>query len=66
MVSLPSLNLGAMTPSANLALTSEVTDGVANTAPVRKGTDRVLSRKAGTEALGSTTYLRYKVKNKAP
>jgi len=66
LVSLPSLNLGAVTPNANLALTSEVTDGVANTAPVPKSTNRVLSRKAGTEALGSASYLRYKVKNKAP
>ena len=66
LVSLPSPNLGAVTLSANPALTSEVTDGVANTALLPKGTDRVLSRKAGTEALGSTTYLRYKVKNKAP
>ena len=55
-----------MTPSANLALTSEVIDGVANIAPVPKGTSKVLSHKAGTEALSSTSYLRYEAKNKAP
>ena len=64
--SLPSPNLGAVTPGVNLALTGEVTDGVANTAPVPKGTSKVLSCKAGTEALTSASHLRYKAENKAP
>ena len=66
LVSLPSHNLGAVTPTVNLALASEVTNGIANAAPVPKGTSKVLSRKAGTEALSSASHLRYKVKNKAP
>ena len=66
LVTLPSPNLGAVTPCVNLVLTSEVTEGVANTAPVRKGTNKVLSRTAGTEALTSASHLRYKAKNKAP
>ena len=41
-------------------------DGVANTAPVPQGTNKVFSRKAGTEALSSAGHLRYKAKNKAP
>jgi len=66
LVSLPSPNLEALAPSANLTPTSEVTDGVANTVPVPKGTNKVLSREAGTEALYSAKYLRSKTKSKAP
>jgi len=58
-VSLPSHNPGEGTPCANLVLTSEVTDGIANAAPV-------LSRKTRTEALSSASHLRYKAENKAP
>ena len=39
---------------------------MANTMPVLKGTNKVLSRKAGTEALNSASYVHYKAKNKAP
>jgi len=60
LVSLPSHNLGAVTPPVNLALAGDVTNGIAN------GTSKVLSRKAGTEALSSASHLRYKAKNKAP
>jgi len=66
LASLPSPNLEAMTPSVNLALIGKITDGIANTEPVLKGTSKVLSCKAGTEALSSASHLRYKVKNKAP
>ena len=66
MISLSSPNPGALAPSANLTPRSEVTDGVANTAPVPKGTNKVLSRGGGTEALCSAKYLRSKVKSKAP
>ena len=66
LASLPSPNLGAMTTSINLALTGEITDGITNTTPVPKGTSKVLSRKAGTEAQSSASHLRYKAKNKAP
>ena len=66
LVSLPSPNLGAVTPCANLVLTSEVTDGFANTAPVPQGTSEILSRKTGTEALNSASHLDYKGANKAP
>ena len=55
-----------MTPSVNLALTGEVTDGVANTASVPKGTSKVLSHKVGTEVLTSASHLRYKAENKTP
>ena len=41
MVSLPSPNLGAVTPTVNLVLTGEVTGGVANAVPVPKGTSKV-------------------------
>ena len=65
-MSLPSTDLGAVTPSINVALTGEVTNGVANAALVPKGTSKVLNRKAGTEALSSASHLRYKVENNAP
>jgi len=39
---------------------------VANTAPVPKGTNKVLSREIGTEARCSAKYLRSKAKSKAP
>ena len=65
LVTLSSPNLGTVTPCANLVLTSEVTDGVANTAPVPQGMNKVFSRKAGTEAL-SASHLRNKATNKAP
>jgi len=55
-----------MTPCANLVLTSEVTDGVANITPVPQGTNKVFSRKAETETLSSSSHLRYKAENKAP
>ena len=55
-----------MAPRANLTRTSEVTDGVANIAPVPKGTNKVLSREAGTEALSSAKYLGSKTTSKAP
>jgi len=65
-ISLSSPSSGAETPSANITPTSEVTDGVANIVPVPKGTNRVHSREAGTEALCSACYLRGKAKSKAP
>jgi len=55
-----------VTPCANLVLTSEVTDGVANTALVPQGANKVFSRKAGTKALSSTRHFRYKAENKVP
>ena len=54
-----------MIPSSNLAPTSKVTVGVTNIATVPKGTNRVLSHKARTEALYSASYLCRKPKNKA-
>ena len=66
MATLPSPNSGAVTPCANLILTSEVTDGLANTASIPQGTSEVLSRKTGTKALSSASHLRYKGANKAP
>ena len=66
MVSLPSPNLRAVTPCANLVLTHEVTDGLVNTAPVPQGTSEVLSRKTGTEVLSSASHLRYEGANRAP
>jgi len=79
LISLSSPNPGALAPSANLTSTSEVTDDVANIAPVPRGTNKILSRKAealcsakyfsreaGTEALCSTSYLRHKAEHKAP
>jgi len=65
-VSLPSPNLRAVTYSVNLALTSDVTDAVANAALVPKGTSKVLNRKTGIEALSSASHLRYEAENKAP
>ena len=56
MISLSLPNLKALAPSANLTPMREVTDGVANTAPVPKGTNKVLSREVGTEALCSAKY----------
>jgi len=49
LLTLPSPNLGAVTPCANLVLTSEVTDGLVYTAPVPQGTSDVLNRKTKTE-----------------
>jgi len=43
LISLSSANLEALAPSANLTPTREVADGVANTAPVPKGTNKVFS-----------------------
>jgi len=51
LTSLSLLILEALAPSVNLTPTSEVTDEVANIAPVPMGTNKVLSREAGTEAL---------------
>ena len=64
LVYLPLPNLGAMTPCANLVLTSELTDCVANTALVPQGTNKLFSRKAGTKALSSTSHLHYEAENK--
>jgi len=61
---MPSPNSGAVTPRANLVLTSEVTDGVANTAPVSQGTRRVPSHQAKTKAPSSANHLRDKVTSK--
>ena len=66
LVSLPSPNLRAVTHSVNFALTSEVTDGVANAALVPKGISRVLSRNTRAEVLSSASHLRYEAENKAP
>jgi len=66
LVSLPLPNLRAVTHSVNFALTSEVTDGVANTVLVPKSTSKVLSRNTGTEVLSSASHLRYEAENKAP
>ena len=67
LVSLPSApNLRGVTHSVNFALTSEVTNGVANAALVPKGTSKILSRKTGIEALSSANHLHYKAENKAP
>jgi len=66
LVSLPSPNLEALAPRANLTPMSEVIGGVANTAPVPKGTNIVLSREAETEALCNAKYLHSKAKSKAP
>ena len=66
LISLSSPNLGALAPSVNLTPTSEVTDEVANIAPVPMGTNKVLSREAGTEALPSAKYLHSKATSKAP
>ena len=65
-VSLPLPDLGAVTPSINLASIGEVTNGVANATLVPKSTSKVLSRKAETEALSSASHLHYKVENNAP
>ena len=50
---------------ANTAPVPKGTDGVANTVPVPKGTNKVLSREARTETLCSAKYLRSKAKSKA-
>jgi len=63
---LPSPNLGAVTPRANLVLTSEATDGLASTALVPQGMRGVPSRQVGTKAPSSANHLRNKVANKAP
>ena len=65
LVTLSSPNLGAVTPCANLVLTSEVTDGVANTAPVPQGTRGMPNRLAETETLRSASYLHNEAANKA-
>jgi len=54
LVSLPSPNPRIVTH------TGDVTDGVANLAPVPKGTSKVLSRKTGTEVLTFATKPRTK------
>jgi len=59
-------NSGAVTPRASLTLTSEVTDGVANTSPVPQGTREVPSRQAKAKAPSSANHLRNKVADKAP
>jgi len=66
LVSLPLLNLRAVTQSVNFALTSEVTDGVTNATLVPKGTSKVLSCNTRTEELSSARHLRYEAENKAP
>ena len=63
---MPSPNSGAVTPRANLVLTSEVTDGVISTAPIPQGTREVPSRQAETKTLSSANHLHNKVANKAP
>ena len=65
-MSLPSPDLGAVTPSVNLASTGKVTNGVANATLVPKSTSKVLSRKAETKALSSANHLNYKAENNAP
>jgi len=62
---LPSPDLGAVTPHANLVLTSEATDGLASTTPVPQGTRGVPSRQAGTKAPSSANHLREKATSKA-
>ena len=57
-------NSGAVAPRA--ILMSEVTDGMADTAPVLQGTRRVPSRQTGTKAPSSANHLRSKKANKAP
>ena len=70
--SLSSPNPRVLVPGANLTLTSGVkraslrTDNSANTVPVPKGTNKVLSREAGTETLCNAKYLCNKAKSKAP
>ena len=66
VATLSSPNLGAVTPSANLVLTSEVTVSVASTAPVPQGTRRMPIHLVETEAPSSANYLRKKVANKTP
>ena len=66
LVTLPSPNRGVVTPCANCTLTSEVTNGLANLAPVPPGRSEVLSHKTGTEALHSASHLRNKAANKVP
>ena len=63
---LSSPNPGAVTPSANLVLTSEATDGMANTVPVSQGMRGIPNCQAETKAPSSANHLRNKVANKAP
>ena len=63
---LPSSNPGAVIPCANLAPTSEATDGLVSTAPVPQGTRGIPNRQAETKAPSSANHLRNKVANKAP
>ena len=65
MATMLSPNSEAVTPRANLVLTSEVADGVISTAPVPQGTCEVPIRQAGTKAPSSANHLRNKVANKA-
>jgi len=55
---IPSPNLGAVTPRANLVLMSEAIDGLANTTPVPQGTRRVPSHQARTKAPTGANLLR--------
>ena len=66
LATLPSPNLGAVTLCVNLVLPSEVSDGMANSAPVSQSASEVLSTKAGPAALSSAKHLRNKAANKAP
>ena len=69
---LSSPNPRALVPSANFAPMSGVKkaslciDSIANAALVPKGTNKVLSREAGTEALCSAKYLRSKARSRSP
>ena len=53
-----------MTPCANLVLTSEVTDRVANTATVPQGMNKVFTHKAETEALCSASTFATRLRTK--
>ena len=66
LMTLPSPNLGAVTPCANLVLPSEVPDGMANSTPVSQYASEILSTKAGPAALSNAKHLRNKAVNKAP
>jgi len=55
-----------VTPCADFALTSEVPNGLAYSAPVPPDTSEVLNHKTGTEALYSASHLRNKTATKAP
>ena len=65
-ISPSSPNLEALAPGTNPTPTSEVADHVAIRVLVPKGTTKVPSHEAGTEALCSAKYLRSKEKRKAP